>query len=95
MAERRVDIAEVTGSSPVSSTILERGLASLPRRAVAKTVTYRVVSTGVKFLAFYAVTGSWELGGLLVIVDAVISTILYYGHERLWSTKIKWGKRKR
>ena len=68
---------------------------SLPRRTAVKALTYRIINTFVKFAVFYAFTGSAELGGVLVLADGVISTLLYYGHERVWSRNIKWGKRKR
>ena len=64
---------------------------SLARRSLAKTVTHRVVSSVLKFAAFYAITGSLGFGGLLTAVEAGIGAVVYYTHERLWK-KIKWGK---
>ena len=68
---------------------------SLPRRAIVKTLSYKSIMTGVHFLIGYAFTGSWLFGGLLAIVDLVVGLFIYYYHDRLWSTKIRWGKAKR
>ena len=64
---------------------------SLKKRSLAKAVTHRVVSSVMKFGAFYAITGSLGFGGLLTAVEASIGVVVYYTHERLWK-KIKWGK---
>jgi uncharacterized membrane protein len=70
-------------------------MASLPRRAVAKTLSYKSIMLVVHFFVGFAFTGSWIFGGLLAIVDLVIGLFVYYYHDRLWSTKIRWGKAKR
>ncbi len=66
-------------------------LPSLKKRSLAKTVTHRIISSALKFGAFYAITGSLEFGGLLTAAEAGIGVVVYYTHERLWK-KIKWGK---
>ena len=88
-------MAEVIGSSPISSTILEVLMASLPRRAVAKTLSYKSIMLGVHFAVGFALTGSWQFGSLLAIINLVLGLLIFYYHERLWSTKIRWGKAKR
>lgn len=88
-------MAEVVGSSPISSTILEVPMASLPRRAVAKTLSYKTIMLFLHFGVGFAFTGSWQFGSLLAIVDLVLGLFIYYYHDRLWSTKIRWGKAKR
>ena len=71
-------------------------MASLPRRAIAKTLSYKTIMLGVHFAVGFAFTGSWVFGGILAIVDLVIGLFVFYYHERLWSTKIrKWGKVRR
>jgi len=59
-------------------------------RSLAKTVTYRVANMLVSFILFTAITGSFKIGMLLMAADATTSSLLFYGHERVW-TKIKWG----
>jgi len=66
-------------------------LPSLARRTLAKTVTHRIISSAIKFVAFYAITGSLGFGGLLTAAEAGIGFVVYYIHDRLWK-KIKWGK---
>ncbi len=64
---------------------------SQPKRSLAKTATYRTLNIFISFLIFSAVTQSWGFGALLVGVDALASTVLYYLHERVWA-RIRWGK---
>jgi len=66
-------------------------LPSQPRRSIAKTASYKSIMLVVIALAGFTVTGSWQVGGLLAIIDLVLGLIIFYYHERLWS-KIKWGK---
>ena len=70
-------------------------MASLPRRAVVKTLSYKTIMLFVHFGVGYLFTGSWLFGGLLAIVDFVIGLLVYYYHDRMWSTKIRWGKAKK
>ena len=59
-------------------------------RSLAKTVTYRVVNMLVSFVVFTLITGSPEIGAMLMVADATTSSFLFYGHERMWN-KIRWG----
>ena len=59
-------------------------------RSLAKTITYRLSNMVVSFTLFTAITGSFKIGMLLVAADATTSSLLFYGHERVWN-KIKWG----
>ncbi len=70
-------------------------MASLPRRAIAKTLSYKSIMLIVHFCVGFAFTGSWLFGGLLAIVDLVIGLFVYYYHDRVWSTKIRFGKAKK
>ncbi len=85
-------MAEVVGSSPISGTILEVPMASLPRRAVVKTLSYKTIMLFLHFGVGYAFTGSWQFGSALAITDLVLGLFIFYYHERLWSTKIRFGK---
>jgi uncharacterized membrane protein len=47
----------------------------------------------VHFGVGFAFTRSWVFGGALAFIDLVLGLLVYYYHERLWSTKIKqFGK---
>ena len=85
-------MAEVVGSSPISGTILEVLMPSLARRAVGKTLSYKSIMLVLHFGIGYAFTGSWQFGSALAVIDLVVGLVIYYYHERLWSTKIRFGK---
>lgn len=60
-------------------------------RSLIKTITYRIliiVSNGI--LVFF-VTEDYEVTAKITASATIISTIIYYLHERLWN-KIHWGK---
>jgi uncharacterized membrane protein len=60
-------------------------------RSVIKAITYRfliVISNGI---IIYAVTKDSRLTSEITVTATIVSTILYYLHERLWN-KIHWGK---
>jgi uncharacterized membrane protein len=59
-------------------------------RSIVKTISWRVLVSTASFLVSWYVTGSLELAGILLASKAILNTILYYGHERLWS-KVNWG----
>ncbi len=54
------------------------------RRAIAKTVTWRVVATVVTGVIVYLFTGELAEASKVTLVAAVVLTILYYFHEELW-----------
>ena len=70
-------------------------MASLPRRAIGKTLSYKSIMLVLHFGVGYAFTGSWQFGSALAIIDLVVGLFVFYYHERLWSTKIRWGKAKK
>jgi uncharacterized membrane protein len=62
-----------------------------PKRHVAKTISYRVVSTGIGFVIMWLATGSIKIGAAFGIVELVYKPIQYYIHERIWYRWIKFG----
>jgi uncharacterized membrane protein len=68
---------------------------SLPRRALGKTLSYKTIMLGVHFGVGYVLTGSWQFGSALAIIDLVVGLFIFYYHERLWNTKIRFGKVRR
>jgi uncharacterized membrane protein len=62
-----------------------------PKRHVAKTISYRVVSTGIGFVIMWLATGSIKIGSAFGIVELVYKPIQYYIHERIWYRWIKFG----
>lgn len=65
----------------------------LAKRHIAKTVSYRLVSTGVGFLAMFWATGSIKVSAAFSIMELVYKPIQYYIHERVWYKWIKYGVR--
>lgn len=64
---------------------------SLPRRSVAKALTYRVLSVSLTFLISLTITGKLSWATAIAGTEAVTKMALYYFHERLW-TRVTWGK---
>lgn len=61
-----------------------------PKRHIAKTITYRIISTGIGFLTMWLITGSIEVGAF-GIVELVWKPIQYFIHERIWYKFVKYG----
>ena len=64
------------------------------KRHIAKTISYRVVSTLIGFLIMWAATGSVKIGAAFGISELVYKPIQYYLHERVWYKWIKYGLKK-
>lgn len=56
-------------------------------RALAKSVTWRLISMLITGVVVYLVTGSIGMTGSIVAVTAGIKTVLYMGHDWLWDRK--------
>ena len=61
------------------------------KRHIAKTITYRIISTGIGFLTMWLVTGSVKVGAAFGIIELVWKPIQYFIHERIWYRYIKFG----
>ena len=62
-----------------------------PKRHLAKTISYRILSTSIGFMAMWLVTDSIAVGAAFSIIELVWKPIQYYIHERVWSRYIKYG----
>ena len=63
-------------------------------RHIAKTISYRIISTGIGFATMWTVTGSIKIGAAFSIIELLWKPIQYYIHERVWYKWIKYGLRK-
>lgn len=54
------------------------------KRHLAKTITYRLLSTGAGFVAVWLGTDSLKAGALFSVAELIFKPILYYLHERAW-----------
>lgn len=61
------------------------------KRHIAKTISYRIVSTGIGFLIVWVASGSIKVGATFSIAELVYKPIQYYIHERVWYKYIKFG----
>jgi uncharacterized membrane protein len=64
------------------------------KRHIAKTVSYRIVSTLIGFIIMWFVSGSVKVGAAFSIAELVYKPIQYYIHERIWYRYIKFGLKK-
>jgi uncharacterized membrane protein len=64
------------------------------KRHIAKTISYRLVSSGVGFVIVWLSTGSVKVGATFTIAELVYKPIQYYIHERIWYKYIKFGLKK-
>lgn len=62
------------------------------RRSILKTVTFRVTNVIAAFGLILLLTGNIALGLTIVAADAILSSIMYFTHERIWD-RIKWGSK--
>jgi uncharacterized membrane protein len=56
----------------------------LPRRHLAKAITWRIIASLTTFLIGWMVTGDLNFGMAIGAADVIIKIALYYFHERLW-----------
>lgn len=61
------------------------------KRHLAKTVSYRIISTLIGFLIIWLITGKVEIGAMFGIAELVYKPIQYYLHERIWYRWITYG----
>ena len=61
------------------------------KRSLVKTITYRAVIVVMVFIISYFITGKTSQAIAITSWNAVLATIIYYFHERVWS-RIHWGR---
>ncbi len=61
------------------------------KRHVAKTITYRLLSTTIGFTFMFIFTGSIEVSAAFSTVELLWKPIQYYLHERIWYKYIRFG----
>jgi len=64
------------------------------KRHIAKTISYRIVSTLIGFLLMWWISGSIKVGTAFGIAELVYKPIQYYIHERIWYRWIQYGLKK-
>lgn len=66
----------------------------MKKRHIAKTISYRVISTGIGFITVWFATNSLKLGAIFSSIELVWKPIQYYIHERVWYKWIRCGLKK-
>lgn len=61
------------------------------KRHIAKTISYRIVSTAIGFCIMWFVSDSIKVGAAFGVAELVYKPIQYYIHERIWYKWIKFG----
>ena len=61
------------------------------KRHIAKTISYRVISTTIGIIVVWGVSGSLKVGTAFGIAELVYKPVQYYIHERVWYRWIKYG----
>jgi len=64
---------------------------SSKKRAIAKSVTWRITASITTMIIVYFMTGSLILVASIGALEILLKMLVYYAHERSWD-KIKWGK---
>lgn len=64
------------------------------KRHIAKTISYRIISTLVGFVVMWIATGSVKYGAAFGVAELIYKPIQYYIHERVWYRYIKYGLKK-
>jgi uncharacterized membrane protein len=64
------------------------------KRHLAKTISYRILSTLVGFCVMWGISGSIQLGAAFGVAELIYKPIQYYIHERIWYKWIKFGLKK-
>ena len=54
------------------------------KRAVIKSLSWRIIATCVTGAVAYAVTGRWGWAGAIGGIDAGVKFVLYIVHEQAW-----------
>jgi uncharacterized membrane protein len=60
------------------------------KRHIAKTISYRVISTCIGFGIMWGVSGSIKVGAAFGVAELVYKPLQYYIHERIWYKWIKY-----
>jgi uncharacterized membrane protein len=61
------------------------------KRHIAKTVSYRILSSLFGFFIMWYITGDVRVGGMFSMVEIIIKPIIYFTHERIWYRFIRYG----
>lgn len=61
------------------------------KRHLAKTISYRIISSSIGFAVISITTGDYKFGAAFSISELVFKPFIYFLHERVWYKYIKFG----
>jgi uncharacterized membrane protein len=61
------------------------------KRHIAKTISYRIISTTTGFVFIYFATNDYKIGATFSLFELLYKPIIYFLHERTWWKYIKYG----
>jgi uncharacterized membrane protein len=62
-------------------------------RSFVKTITWRITGSSAVFAISWIFTGNVSMAGTIALAQLIISTALYFIHERIWN-RIGWGRKR-
>jgi uncharacterized membrane protein len=65
------------------------------KRHIAKTISYRILSSLLGFVVVSIVTDSIAIGTTFSVIELIYKPLQYYIHERVWYKYIKYGLKER
>jgi uncharacterized membrane protein len=65
------------------------------KRHIAKTISYRILSSLLGFVVVSIVTDSIAIGTTFSVIELIYKPLQYYIHERIWYKWIKYGLKER
>ena len=66
----------------------------LVKRHIAKTISYRIISTLIGFFLMWWISGSIKMGAAVGVAELIYKPIQYFIPERIWYKWIKYGLKK-
>ncbi len=61
------------------------------KRHIAKTISYRIVSSTCGFLLVWFTTNNIKIGAAFSVTEILFKPIIYFLHERVWYKYFKYG----
>jgi uncharacterized membrane protein len=66
----------------------------LVNRHIAKSISYRIISTAIGFFVMWWVSGSVKIVGAFGAMELIYKPIQYFIHERIWYKWVRYGLKK-
>jgi len=64
------------------------------KRHLLKTISYRVVSSSIGFVLFYATTRNFKFSASFTVAEFLYKPLVYFLHERFFYKYVKYGLKK-